>query len=207
MQLTIGRELRDKIERARDLMRHANVDGGLERVVDRAMDALLEKLQKRRLAKTERAQTKPRASSPTSEHVPAAVRRAVFERDGAQCTYIDERGKRCTSCTLLELDHVLARADGGTNLVENLRARCRGHNRLSAEERFGKEHVERCIELRRRKWDVDGADLVVRGLVHMGFASREAKRAVETVAQRHEHDEAPLPKEQILRQALRLLSD
>ncbi len=30
-----------------------------------------------------------------SRHVPAAVRREVWKRDQGQCTYVDERGKRC----------------------------------------------------------------------------------------------------------------
>jgi hypothetical protein len=38
-----------------------------------------------------------------SRHVPAALRRTVFERDGGRCTYVDERGERCRETHGLEL--------------------------------------------------------------------------------------------------------
>ncbi|HEY8073723.1 MAG TPA: HNH endonuclease [Labilithrix sp.] len=149
LQVTISGELRDKIHHVRNLMQHSNPTGDLERVLERAIDALIEKLEKQRLAKTDRPQAQPREAE--MPRVTAAVRRAVFERDGLRCTYFDARGKRCTSCTLLELDHVLSRADGGSDDPENLRVRCRAHNLLWAEQRFGREHIEHQIDLRRAR--------------------------------------------------------
>ncbi|HEY8073176.1 MAG TPA: HNH endonuclease, partial [Labilithrix sp.] len=204
MRVTISRELRDKLQRARDLMRHANPKDDLERVLDAAIDALVAKLEKRRLAKTERPQAKTRGS--LAGRVAAAVRRAVFDRDGTRCTYVGANGKRCTSCTWLEIDHILPRADGGSDELRNLRVRCRAHNRLWAEERFGKQHVERSIALRRRSWDRDGADLALRGLVLLGFPKRDASSAIAKVAETHSCDEQPLPKEEIVREALRWLT-
>jgi hypothetical protein len=40
-----------------------------------------------------------------SRHVPAALRRTVFERDGGRCTYVDERGERCRETHGLQLHH------------------------------------------------------------------------------------------------------
>ena len=108
VQLTVSSETREKLERARDLMKHRNPTGDLEVVFDRAIDALLEKLEKERLAKTARPQKKVRPSK--EGDVPAAVRREVFARDGEQCTYVDAHGSRCGCTSLLELDHVLPRA-------------------------------------------------------------------------------------------------
>ncbi len=207
LRVAISRELRDKLQRARDLMRHANPQDDLERVVDRAVDALLEKLEKQRVAKTDRPRKTARpASTNETDHIPAAVRRAVFERDGLQCTYVDARGKRCACTTWLELDHVVPRADGGVDDIDNLRVRCRAHNQLAAEERFGKEHVARCTALRHRSRDTEAAELALRGLVHMGFKARAARDAVETVASRHSGDTTPLPPAGILREALRVLT-
>ena len=59
VQFTASDELRNKLERARDLMRHANADGDLAVVVERAVDLLLEKLERQRLGKT----TRPRAAA------------------------------------------------------------------------------------------------------------------------------------------------
>jgi hypothetical protein len=179
LQLTASAALRDKLERARDLMRHRNPAGDLAVVVERALDALLAQLEKERLGKTARPRssprptastqpsTQPRASAQPSAnaqprstpparatragHVPRAVRRAVFERDGEQCTFTDATGARCPSRTLLELDHVDARALGGSDEESNLRVRCRAHNALHAEEVFGRAHVAAHVHLRQRK--------------------------------------------------------
>ncbi|HEY8078287.1 MAG TPA: HNH endonuclease [Labilithrix sp.] len=208
LRVTISRELRDKIQRTADLMRHANLDGDLETILDRAVDMLLAKLEKARLRKADRPREDAPASDagPRSGHVPAAMVRAVFERDGARCTYVDQRGKRCTACTLLEIDHVVPRARGGGDDLENLRVRCRGHNKWWAEACFGKTHVEASIALRRRSWNANGADLARRGLVNLGFKERDAQRAIETVAERHADDAAALATDAILREALRVLT-
>ncbi len=89
-----------------------------------------------------------RASRPA---IPRSVRRAVYERDGQQCSFVDDAGRRCRSRAFLELDHVVSKALGGSDDVENLRVRCRLHNRLHAERVFGRAHVERQIRLRQRK--------------------------------------------------------
>ncbi|HTQ47806.1 MAG TPA: HNH endonuclease, partial [Polyangiaceae bacterium] len=148
VQFTASDELREKLERAQDLMRHANARGDLSVVVERAVDLLLEKLEKQRLGKVSRPRQSAQGCDPAS--VSRATRRAVFERDGERCTFIDAQGHRCPATTWLELDHVVARARGGTSEAGNLRVRCRAHNRLHAEETFGKEHVERKIRERRR---------------------------------------------------------
>jgi hypothetical protein len=59
---------------------------------------------------------------------------------------------------------------------------------------------------RRRKWNAADADLVRRALIHSGFRTRDATRAVETVAERHTNDTTPLSKEAILREALAVLT-
>jgi len=153
VQLTASDELRKKLERAQDLMRHANADGDLAVVVERAVDLLLAKLDKERLGKTSR----PRAARPLSSQgegeassVPRATRRAVFERDGERCTFSDADGRRCPATTWLELDHVEPRACGGTNDLGNLRVRCRAHNLLYAEQTFGRPLIERAVRERSR---------------------------------------------------------
>src|SRR5439155_26186117 len=55
VQFTASAELRQKLERATNLMRHGNPSGDLSAVVERAMDLLLAELEKQRLSKTARA--------------------------------------------------------------------------------------------------------------------------------------------------------
>jgi hypothetical protein len=77
-----------------------------------------------------------------SRHIPASVRRAVFERDCNRCAYHDERGQRCRETLGVEIHHRRAYALGGPPTVDNLELRCRPHNALAAEEDFGREHMD-----------------------------------------------------------------
>src|SRR5215469_4141731 len=80
VQFTASDELRKKLERAQDLMRHANAEGDLAVVVERALDLLLERLAKQRLGKTSRP--RPSREQSGTARVSTATRRVVFERDG-----------------------------------------------------------------------------------------------------------------------------
>ncbi len=93
----------------------------------------------------------PAAKTTRPGSVSRAVRRAVFARDGEQCTYVDADGRRCLARGFLELDHVHPRALGGEDTGENPRVRCRPRNGLYAEQVFGRAHVEQRIHLQRRK--------------------------------------------------------
>jgi hypothetical protein len=268
VQFTASDELRKKLERAQDLLRHANADGDLAVVVERAVDLLLAKLEKQRLGKTSRPRhvdegvrqgarlavdghglevpsspedcdleyeriadeskgdkvVKAKADEAVGKPVSVsrATRRAVFERDGERCTFTDAEGRRCPATSWLELDHVLARARGGTSELGNLRVRCRAHNRLHAERTFGKEHVERAIRERRpprrrgcaseRSGELaaprpDSCTLAASGLVHMGFRAADVRRALDVVSARRRTEAlATIPVQTILREALAVLT-
>jgi len=218
VQFTASDALRKKLERARDLMRHANADGDLAVVVERAMDLLIAKLERQRLAKASRPREvradDARATNLAS--VSRATRRAVFERDGEQCTFSDGDGHRCPATAWLEFDHVEPRACGGTNDFGNLRVRCRAHNRLYAEQAFGREHVERAIRERGRPRQrgyatpscaIESCALAARALTGMGFRRAEVRRALEAVTARHPGAAlAATPVQAILREALAVLT-
>jgi hypothetical protein len=78
-----------------------------------------------------------------ARHVPAAIRRAIWQRDAGRCTFADSSGRRCCERAGLEIHHEHAFALGGGTTVENLRLLCRAHNALLAERDFGRAHVER----------------------------------------------------------------
>jgi hypothetical protein len=81
------------------------------------------------------------SESPKSRHIPAAVRRAVYERDGARCTYVDERGERCQETHYLELHHRQPFGMQGAHSIANLTLYCGAHNALAAEVDFGRAHM------------------------------------------------------------------
>ena len=69
--------------------------------------------------------------SPPRRHIPAAVRRHIWLRDGGRCCYRDPlSGRRCTSSHLLQIDHLLPVAEGGGPEPSNLVLRCFAHHRM-----------------------------------------------------------------------------
>ena len=66
-----------------------------------------------------------------SRYIPAPVRREVWRRDGGCCSYVDPySGRRCGSRFLLELDHIVPFALGGSAEPTNLALSCAAHHRL-----------------------------------------------------------------------------
>jgi hypothetical protein len=170
VQFTATQEYVDLLEQARGLLAHAVPSRSIEEVHLRAMRALVAELEKKRTGATkeprsravenpngperptapgdkavprQRRQRGAKGANPRrrGRSVPRAVRRAVWQRDGARCTYVDANGQRCRETGGLELDHIDPHARGGPPTVDNLRLRCRPHNALTAEYEFGREFM------------------------------------------------------------------
>jgi 5-methylcytosine-specific restriction endonuclease McrA len=152
LQCTIRRETHERLERIQAMLRHQLPSGDLPEVIDQAFAALEEKLQKAKFAATERPRARKDSSAaaraetarktdggakPQSRHIPAEVKRAVWNRDGGQCTFVGSRGHRCPARSFLEFDHMEAFARGGQATVEGIRLLCRAHNQYAAEQTFG----------------------------------------------------------------------
>jgi hypothetical protein len=64
--------------------------------------------------------------------LPTTIRNFVFQSQGARCTFVSpETGHACESQKLIEADHIVPKAKGGTDHPNNLRPYCRTHNRLA----------------------------------------------------------------------------
>jgi hypothetical protein len=144
LQLTISRATHDTLRRIQDLLRHRVPDGDLETIVDRALTLLLEDIERTKLAATPHPRSRA-VSQTATRHIPAAVKRAVWSRDGGRCAFHGREG-RCQETGFLEFHHVVPHAAGGETSVENLQLRCRAHNALEAERWFGRPPLmrERC---------------------------------------------------------------
>jgi len=185
VQVTISKELRDKIDEVKDLMRHRNPSGELEIIFEQGIELLRSKLLKERTSKGVKG-------------VKAAVRRETFARDGMQCTYVSPDGHRCTEHGYLEVDHVHARACGGSDDASNLRVLCRAHNLLWAEQTFGREIVEKKIHLRQRRWE---SGTLSAALKKLGFRETEVRRATSLLGRRFDE-----PIEVVVRDAIGMLT-
>lgn len=132
IKFTASAAMLAKLRQAQDLLRHAVPSGDAAEIFDRALTALLESQARKKFASTDR----PRASRGTkdgSRDVPAAVKRAVWLRDGGQCAFAAHGGRRCGEQGFLEFHHVSPYAASGEATVENIALRCRAHNQFEAD--------------------------------------------------------------------------
>jgi hypothetical protein len=142
---TASAELHDKLERLRALMRSSVPDGDLAAIIEQAVTEKIQRLESGRFART-KAPRKTIAGSETSSgtrRIPAAVKRAVYERDGGRCRYVDQRGRRCTARQGLEFHHRRPFGCGGDHSVDNVSLACRAHNGYLAEVDYGRKAIAR----------------------------------------------------------------
>ena len=129
MRMTIRQGTHDKLRYAQELLSHQVPAGDLAALLDQLLDIAIPRLEQRKFAATEQPRSggRPRAgertqklrrpgaprATPATRHVPADVRRAVWERDQGQCTFVSESGRRCSARRRIEFDHVQEVARGG----------------------------------------------------------------------------------------------
>jgi 5-methylcytosine-specific restriction endonuclease McrA len=172
LHVTVSRQFLRELETARDGLSHAIPNATTEQVLQAALRLLLEKQ-----AKTRGQVRQPRALGPeiqgasktsnetstlsqtSTEHpphrregsraaIPAAVRRAVWARDGGRCSWPLDGGGCCGSTHRLELDHLVPWAERGGETEANLRVVCAAHNRLAARQAFGESWMGRYLGAR-----------------------------------------------------------
>jgi hypothetical protein len=200
LQVTISQATQEKLMRAQALLRHQVPSGAIDQVLDRALDALLASLERRKLGATTRPRRQRRAIGTDPRYVPREVRRAVHARDGEQCSFFSEEGERCPERGFLELDHRTPVARGGRPTVENLRLLCKFHNGYEAERILGSAFVRSRIRAKTKPCtapaetaEVPGASVgadgtpsveaeALLGLRGLGFSHDEAVGALARIA-------------------------
>jgi hypothetical protein len=146
VQFTVGQETHDKLRRLQDLLRREIPSGDPAAIVDQALSLLLEEVERTKrgaaakprpvAAKATRSETGEAPTKP-SRHVPRAVTREIYRRDGQQCAFVSKDGHRCSERVFLEKHHVITYAEGGPATVDNMSLRCWRHNQHEAERIFG----------------------------------------------------------------------
>lgn len=138
LRVTIGAETHARLDKARDLLRHAVPDGDLATVLDRALAVLVDQLERRKTGRASRpkqARAGQTPAHPRGRHVPSAVKREVWTRDEGRCAFVGTHG-RCRETGRLEYHHKVPYARGGATNASNLELRCRAHNAYEAERDF-----------------------------------------------------------------------
>jgi 5-methylcytosine-specific restriction endonuclease McrA len=157
IRFTASAETYQKLRQAQELLGHSVPSGDVAAVVDRALSALIADLARKKLAATDRPRTgsettrrSERRASSGSRHIPAEVRRSVWQRDGGRCAFVATDGRRCSARKPLEFHHVHPYAAGGEATVGNIELRCRSHNAYEAELFYGaNRHDDRLGIVRR----------------------------------------------------------
>jgi hypothetical protein len=145
VQFTASAGLRDKLERLQALLRSSVPDTDLAAVIEDAVTEKLERLEARRfgLTKGPRRSLTQAPTKSASRHVPAPVRRAVYERDEGRCRFVDEQGRRCTARHGLEFHHRHPVAMGGGHSPQGMALACKAHNLYLAEVDYGRAAMDR----------------------------------------------------------------
>ena len=144
LKVTISGDTHARLRRAQDLLRHTIPNGDPAEILDRALTLLVEYLERRKLAATNRPRPVRSPSRSSTRYIPAAVKRAVWKRDAGRCAFEGANGQ-CAETGRLEFHHLRPFAAGGATTVDNLSLRCRAHNRYEGELMFGKWHASRDV--------------------------------------------------------------
>ncbi|HVP15618.1 MAG TPA: hypothetical protein VMS88_08730, partial [Terriglobales bacterium] len=213
-QVTIGKEAHEALQYAQALLGHRIPSGDLAAVLERLIQLGVRQLERKKFA----AADCPRSAHPdpttSIRYIPAEVKRAVWERDGGQCSFVSMNGHRCPARTRLEFDHIEEAARGGPASLENVRLRCRAHNQYGAERSFGSGFMRRKREEARAaareraskstKPEPDPERDVVPCLRRLGYRADQAKWAAELCDKRDDLRDASI--EERIRYALYCLA-
>ncbi len=134
----ISEILMKEIERVKDLVQQKTAKpASLEDALQAMATLYLEKkdpvAKANRILETKEELSSRRVSSQSNNErtaIPASIRHEVTKRDNGQCTYIDQKGKRCEQTKWVDLHHKQAVADGGEHSADNILTLCRQHHRL-----------------------------------------------------------------------------
>jgi hypothetical protein len=170
LHVTVSKRFMAKLEAARDALSHSHPGADAEAILEAGLDLLIERASKRRgivaNPRTRNAPSPRLAPAGAGEtgdsvaeargrreplagdgnearHIPAAVRREVWLRDGGRCQFRLENGELCGSTHRLQFDHVRPVALGGQSTVDNIRLACAPHNLLAARRVFGDALMDR----------------------------------------------------------------
>jgi len=128
--VTVDEATHEKLRQLQDLLAHT-VGRDPAVIVARAIAVLHEKTLARKAAVTKR----PRRAKPArkrTRYIPAEVKRTVWTRDGARCAFVDDKGRRCSAESGLELHHLRNWARGAEHAADEIELRCRAHNQYHA---------------------------------------------------------------------------
>src|SRR5262249_12856794 len=107
VQFTRSRRADERFRYLQSLLGHQVSRGDIAEVYARAVEALITRMERVRFGACDKPRKAASQQSSDPRHVSAETKREVWKRDGGQCTYKSESGRRCEACGDVQYDHVI----------------------------------------------------------------------------------------------------
>jgi hypothetical protein len=141
IRFTADQRLMEKLEKLKNLMGHQSCAQTYAGLFEELADLALKKLDPMEKPKAV-LPVDTKSSTGGTRYIPEKVKRAVWQRDQGQCTYVDAQGGRCKGKHALQYEHIIPFARGGKTSFENLKLLCPAHNQFSAIQAYGLEKMQ-----------------------------------------------------------------
>ena len=150
IRLSVSQRFHDNMRRLGLLLGMYDIKYRMEEVLGRSLNDSLDKRdpmrKMQRMAERSKKNTNENEQAPSSAvtdgSINVALKHALLQKSDYQCEFIGPDGIRCASRTMLEIDHRVPRAKGGTSEADNLQVLCRAHNQHAADVIFGRDFME-----------------------------------------------------------------
>ena len=136
MHLVLSAEEEKLLMRLREVWGHKVEKGDWAGLIVKAIDFALERedpIRRHERRKEKIAHKVESVESPLplrrEKSLPVKVRDEVMARDEGACQFVKSDGGKCLSKEFVDIDHIVPKARGGTDTVNNLRCLCSQHNR------------------------------------------------------------------------------
>ncbi len=125
-RLKIPAALHHKLERVKEVLSHQVPDGEWENILDRMVEAYLDKHDPQR----QQTPTIDFWSSYQSRnrYIPRGLKQKLLAAADFRCQFVSPEGNRCQQTRYLDVDHIHPIAMGGLTEWSNLQILCRAHN-------------------------------------------------------------------------------
>ena len=146
---TVPDDVRDMMTRLKELWAHVDPSMDNVEVMRRAFKLALAQVDPTQKKKTQSVakhcatESVKHRSTERLNYYGKEFDRALWERAGSRCEYVDEKtGRRCDCKFGLQREHVIPLAKGGTNEFSNMQLLCAAHNQLRARKAFGNSKID-----------------------------------------------------------------
>jgi hypothetical protein len=128
-------ELEGLLRQAHDLLGLPRSETGA--VVKRALRLLVRDLERKKHGAAERPRPQAKEPVPGSRHIPSAIKREVWKRDGGRCTFVGSDGRAVQRDEGPGVRAPYGLRQGGPATAQNVALSCPAQNCYEAEQEFG----------------------------------------------------------------------